>query len=365
MLRVRSVRWTLLAAVLAAGLIAAACGDGDDADEGRVAGDFTGDTLTVLTHDSFDISQETITAFEDEFGVTVEIVPIGDAVEALNRVILTKNNPEGDLLFGVDNIAYVRAWTEGVFEVYRSPALAEVDQRWIFDDTGHLTPVDYGYVLFNYQREGLDDAGLAPPAALEDLTTPPWKGRVAVEDPNTSSPGQQFMLATIAYFGEEGAYTWLDFWRDLRANDVIVSADWSDAYYAQFSQYGGEALLVMSYATSPAAEVIFAETELVQSPTGNVLIPNASYLQIEGVGILKNASNVALAQRFIDFMLSERFQEDIPLHMFVYPVRRGADLPQEFIDFADVPAQPAVIDAARVLTRLEEWLDQWTATVLR
>jgi len=366
--RIPSRPWLAALAIAVVSLIAAACGNGDDGGAAQVTEapqDFSGDTLTVLTHASFDISRETIDAFENEFGVTVEIIPTGDAVEALNRVILTKNNPEGDLLFGVDNVSYVRALEEDVFEVYRPPALAAVNQQWIFDDSGHVTPIDYGYVLFNYQREALAAAGISPPTALEDLTLPAWKGRVAVQDPNTSSPGQQFMLATIVYFGEEGAYTWLDFWRDLRANDVIVSAGWEDAYYTQFVQYGGTALLVNSYATSPAAEVIFAETALDQSPTGNVLIPNASYLQIEGVGILKRSSNVALAQRFIDFMLSERFQEDIPLHMFVYPVRTGADLPPEFDAFADVPAQPAQIDAERVQANLEEWLDEWTRVVIR
>ena len=346
-------RFTAIA-IVAAALLGAACGD-----------DFSGQTLTLVTHDSFAISEETIAAFEAEHDVTVEILPAGDAVEALNRVILTRGNPIGDVMFGVDNISYVRALREGVFEEYESPELENVDGRWIFDDSNRVTPINYGYVLFNYQKAALESGGLAPPTTLEELTLPDWRGRVAVEDPNTSSPGQQFMLATIAYFGENGQYTWLDFWRDMRANDVIVTSGWEDAYYAQFVQYGGEAWMVMSYATSPPAEVIFAEQPLDSSPTANVLIPTASYLQIEGVGILEGTPRRALAEKFIDFMLGARFQEDIPGNMFVYPVRRGASLPQEFVDFADVPDQPAELDAEQVEANLERWLDEWSDVVLR
>ena len=355
-------RWWWAPAVLAvAALAAVACGEG----EGGAEAGFAGQELTVVTHASFEISEATIRAFEEQHGVRVTFLKSGDTVETLNKAILTKGNPLGDLLFGVDNISYVRALAEGIFEPYESPALAEVDGRYVFDPSHHLTPIDFGYVLFNYDKAALVAAGLAPPERLEDLTQPAWRGRVAVQDPNTSSPGQQLMLVTIAYFGEEGDYTWLDFWRDLRANDVIVSAGWSDTYYAQFSHYGGPAWLVNSYATSPSAEVIFAEEPLRNAPTGNVIVAGGSYLQIEGVGILQGTKRRGLAERFIDYMLSRRFQEDIPLNMFVYPVRGDAALPQEFIDFAEIPTAPARIDPEQVAARLESWLAQWTAVVTR
>ena len=337
----------------------------DDMEDEPTAADFAGEELVLLTHDSFAISEETIAAFAAQYGVTVTVVPIGDAVEALNRAILNRGNPEGDLLFGVDNISYVRALAEEIFLEYRPAALADIDPSLIFDDSGQVTPVDYGYVLFNYDKAALAEAGVVPPATLEALTSETWRGRVAVEDPNSSSPGLQFMLVTIAYFGEDGDYTWLDFWRDLRANDVIISADWSDAYYTQFSHWGGGAWLVNSYATSPAAEVIFAETPLDDSPTGNIIVPGGSYRQVEGVGILRGTDKEPLARAFIDFMLGEQFQADIPLNMFVYPVVSGVALPPEFLEFAEIPREPAAIDAARVTEHLERWLDEWTDTVVR
>ena len=271
--RTWTLRWAVALVALLAMLIAGAACAGDPEDD-RTAADFAGEELVLLTHDSFAISEETIAAFEAQYGVTVEVVPIGDAVEALNRAILNKGNPEGDLLFGVDNVFYARALEEEIFVEYRSPELARVDEALIFDDSGHLTPIDFGYVLLNYDKASLEEAGLEPPRSLRELTEPQWRGRVAVQDPNTSSPGLQFMLVTVAHFGEDGDYTWLDFWRDMRANDVIVSAGWSDAYYTQFSRYGGNALLVTSYTTSPPAEVMFAEEPLDDAPTGSVLAPN-------------------------------------------------------------------------------------------
>ena len=350
------------AAELAAAAVMAAEEGMDDA---PTAADFAGQELVLLTHDSFWISEETIDAFAAQYGVTVAVTPLGDAVEALNRAILNKGNPEGDLLFGVDNVSYVRALAEDIFLEYRPAALADIDPSLIFDDSGRVTPVDFGFVLFNYDKAALAEAGVAAPTTLEELTSETWRGRVAVEDPNTSSPGLQFMLVTIAYFGEDGDYTWLDFWADLRANDVIVSAGWSDAYYTQFSHYGGGAWLVNSYATSPAAEVIFAETALDESPTGNMIVPGGSYRQIEGVGILRGTDKEPLARAFIDFMLGDLFQADIPLNMFVYPVVSGVALPPEFLEFAEIPAEPAELDAARVTENLERWLDEWTDTVVR
>lgn len=365
--RTWTLRWAGTLIALLALVIAAAAGAAcaDEPQDDRTAADFAGEELVLLTHDSFAISEETITAFEAQYGVTVKVVPIGDAVEALNRAILNKGNPEGDLLFGVDNVFYARALEEDIFVEYRSPELANVDASLIFDDSGRLTPIDFGYVLLNYDKASLAEAGLEPPRSLRELTEPQWRGRVAIQDPNTSSPGLQFMLVTVAHFGEDGDYTWLDFWRDMRANDVIVSAGWSDAYYTQFSRYGGNALLVNSYSTSPPAEVMFSEEPLDDAPTGSVLAPRSSYFQIEGVGILRGTDKQPLAEAFIDFMLSEQFQADIPLNMFVYPARSGVAIPEEFERYSEIPDEPARIDPDAVAAHFERWLDEWTDTVVR
>ena len=205
---------------------------------------------------------------------------------------------------------------------------------------------------------------MSPPSTLEELTAPEWKGKLVVENPAASSPGLAFLIATVAYFGEDDDYDYLDFWGDLRANDVLVKDGWSDAYYADFSKYGGDRPLVVSYATSPAAEVLFSETPITEPPTGNVLIDKATFLQIEGIGILKGANSKNLAKKFIDFALDTRFQEDFPDKMFVYPVNRHAKTPDVF-KFAEVPTRPADITPAEIGEKREKWIDAWTKVVLR
>ena len=320
--------------------------------------------LVILTHDSFDISEEVIQEFEETNNATVIILKAGDSGEVLIRAILEKGNPSAHLMYGIDNTYLGRALREEVFIPYESPALKNVPKQFILDDTFHVTPVDYGYVNINYDKEYLEQSNLQPPSTLEELTQPEWKGRLVVENPATSSPGLAFLIATVSYFGEDDDYDYLDFWADLKANDVAVKDGWTEAYYTDFSKSGGDRPLVVSYATSPAAEVYFSEGKYDEPPTGNVLVDKATFLQVEGIAILKGAKNIDLAKRFIDFALGTRFQEDIPGKMFVYPVNSQAKLP-DFFRFAEVPTLPADISPATIDEKREEWIDAWTRVMLR
>jgi thiamine transport system substrate-binding protein len=333
-------------------LLAASCGEGEPKE------------LVVLSHDSFNIGEEIIMEFEEANNATVVIQKAGDAGEMVNRAILEKGNPSGDLLYGIDNTYLSRALREDIFIKYESPLLENVQDKFILDDTFHVMPVDYGYVNLNYDKKYLESNGMAPPSTLEELTGPEWKGKVVVENPATSSPGLSFLIATVSYFGEDDDYDYLDFWADMKANDVAVKDGWSDAYYTDFSLYGGDRPLVVSYATSPAAEVFFSEGAHDTPPTGNVLVDRGTFLQIEGVAILDGARNVKLAQKFIDYMMGVRFQEDIPSNMFVYPVNREAELP-DFFKFSEVPTEPADIGPEKIGQKREEWIDAWTKVVLR
>ncbi len=346
-------RIAVAALVLSTLALLAACGSQDEDRE-----------LVIMTHDSFDVGEDVIAEFEQANDATVVILKAGDAGLVLNRAILEKGNPSADLLFGIDNTYLGRALDEEIFDPYRPDNLDSVPDHLILDDTNHVTPIDYGYVLLNYDKAFLQEAGMSPPSTLEELTRPEWKGRLVVQNPASSSPGLAFLIATIAYFGEDDDYDYLDFWADLRANGLLVRDGWSDAYWTDFSMYGGDYPLVVSYATSPAAEVFFSETELGEAPTGNVLIDNAAFLQIEGIGVLKGANSRNLARRFIDFALDTRFQEDFPDKMFVYPANSDAKTP-EFFRFAEVPAQPARIGPAEIGEKREKWIDAWTDVVLR
>ena len=340
------------ALMLLVATFAVACGGDEDRE------------LVIMTHDSFDISESVIREFEQANDATVVILKGGDAGEVLVRAILEKGNPSADLLYGIDNTYLGRALDQEIFDVYRPELLDQVPAAFRLDDTGHVTPINYGYVNLNYDVQFLADRGMTPPTTLEELTRPEWRGSLVVQNPASSSPGLAFLIATVAYFGEDDDYDYLDFWRDLRANGLLVKDGWSDAYYTEFSRYGGDRPLIVSYATSPAAEFFFSEEPIEAPPTGNILIDKAAFLQIEGIGILKGANSRKLAERFIDFALGTTFQEDFPDKMFVYPVNRNAATP-DFFRFADIPPVPADISAREIGEKREAWIQAWTDVVLR
>jgi thiamine transport system substrate-binding protein len=324
-------------------------------------------TLTVMTHDSFSVSEAVVAAFEAQCGCKVQFLKSGDAGLALNKAILSKNSPLADVFFGVDNSFLGRALAAGIFEPYDSPALTGIPTDLKLDPSNRLLPADFGYVTLNYDKKYFADNGIPLPQSLADLTQPAYKGLIVVENPATSSPGMAFLLATVAAFGEQGDYTYLDFWRALRANDVYVADGWEDAYYSQFSGGSGQGdrPLVVSYATSPAAEVYFADPRPAEAPSGNIAPVGGSFRQIEFVGQLKGARNPDLAQQWIDFMLGETFQADIPLQMWVYPARTGTPLPDVFTQYAQTPSDPAQISPQQIDAGREMWLKAWTDAVLR
>ncbi len=320
-------------------------------------------TLTVMTHDSFEISETIIAQFEAEHQVRVQFIRSGDTGSALNQAILTKDNPIADVFYGVDNTFLTRALSQDIFEPYQSPMLAEIPDSFKLDPESHALPVNYGDVCINYDKAYFAEKNLAIPTSLEALTEPTYEGLFVTQNPATSSPGLSFLMATIAQFGEEG---FLDYWQALVNNGLVVVSDWETAYYTNFSGSTGQGPqpLVVSYGSSPAAEVIFAQTELDEAPTGSIIGPNTCFRQIEFVGILKGTANQDLAEKFIDYMLSVPFQEDIPLHMFVFPVNPNAELPQAFIDHVQVPDQPASLPPEQIEQYREQWIDTWLETVL-
>jgi thiamine transport system substrate-binding protein len=319
-------------------------------------------TITLVTHDSFAVSKPVLAAFTKQTGITVKIVQAGDAGAALNQVILTKSNPIGDVFFGVDNTFIGRALESGVFTKYAAPALADVPTEYQLDRSHRLTPIDHGDVCINYDKQWFAQQHVAVPKTLRDLTKPAYKGRLVVENPATSSPGLAFELATIARFGTGG---WRAYWEKLRANDVKVVDGWESAYDGNFSQGAnhGAYPLVVSYASSPPAAVYFSKPQPTTSPVGTML--DSCFRQVEFAGVLKGSEHTAAARQLIDFMLSARFQADIPLQMFVFPVRDGTKLPAVFTKFAEIAPSPLTLPAADISAHRDAWIEQWTATVLQ
>ena len=340
------------ALALGAALLVAGCGGSDE----------TPTEVVLVTHDSVAVSEGVKKAFEDESGLTFRILKAGDAGEVVTRALLTAGNPEGDVLFGVDNNLLTRALEGDVFEPYDPPELATVDPKLALDPEHRVTPIDHGEVCLNYDKTWFAGHGVPPPRDLVDVTLPRYRKLLVVENPATSTPGLAFLLATVSRFGDR----WQGYWRKLRANGVLVVDGWEEAYTARFSGAAGSRgsrPIVVSYASSPPAEVIFRDPRPTEAPTG--VVEDSCFRQIEFAGVLRGTHNEEGARELIDFMLSKRFQEDIPLQMFVFPARTDAAVPPEFARFAVVPEQPLELPPAEIEANRERWVEEWTDIVVR
>jgi thiamine transport system substrate-binding protein len=350
------------ALVIALAVVVAGCSDsGKESSSTTTTSE--SNTVVLVTHDSFAIPRQVKAAFEQESGLRLTILQGGDAGEMVNRALLTKGNPQGDVLFGIDNNLLSRALDEGLFEPYVAGLLEFVDAPYLIDPTHSVTPIDHGDVCLNVDRTWFASHRVAPPQTLADLAQPNYKGLLVVENPATSTPGLAFMLATIARFGEDG---WQDYWRRLRTNGVLAVDGWEEAYTTQFSGAGGskgKRPIVVSYATSPAAEVIYAKTPPKTPPTA--VVTDSCFRQIELAGVLDGARNPKGARAFIDFMLSKRFQASMPESMFVLPVRDGTPLPEAFEKYAVSPPSPLELPAEQIGDNRDRWIDEWTQVVLR
>ncbi|HSJ84426.1 MAG TPA: thiamine ABC transporter substrate-binding protein [Acidimicrobiia bacterium] len=334
--------------VIAMVVIVAACGN-DEAERP--------DRLRLIAHDSFagSVNEETFAAFTEETGIEVEMIAAGDAGSMVNQAALSTGNPLADVLFGVDDTFLSRAIEEEIFVEHRSPLLESIDPGLV-PASELVTPISFGDVCLNYDKGWFEETGTEVPADLDQLRDPAYAGVLTVEHPATSSPGLAFLLATIVQYGEEG---WSGFWSDLKSGGVNIAPDWDTAYYGDFVPYGGESSLVVSYASSPPAEVIFASEPVDEAPTG--VIEAGCYRQVEYAGVLAGTEYPEAAGELIDFMLSVEFQETIPLTWFVFPANQEAELPPEFVEHTVVPADPARLDSAIIAENRDRWIDEWVA----
>ncbi|MDG2427287.1 MAG: thiamine ABC transporter substrate-binding protein [Acidimicrobiales bacterium] len=367
MLRFRS-DCLILAVVLLSG--ATACGSDDSSttvplisDAGRMAEEpaivvSPLGPVTLITHDSFLVSEGTLASFTAQTGIEVIHQTGGDTGQLVSSAILTAGNPLGDVMFGVDNTFLQRSLDAGLFESYKSPALSGVPSELQLDPEYRVTPIDFGDVCVNYWIDRFGD-DLVAPSSLDDLIDPAYADLMVVQNPETSSPGLAFLLATIHEYGD----LWEDYWGALRNNGVLVTAGWEDAYYGEFVAGGGDRSIVVSYASSPPAEVIYADPPVDTPPTG--VVTGTCFRQIEFAGILAGTKHRAAAELLIDFLLTPTFQEDIPLNMFVFPALAAAELPQIFEDFVELAEDPHLLNPAEIEAHRNDWTERWTEIVLR
>ncbi|CAN5821941.1 thiamine ABC transporter substrate-binding protein [soil metagenome] len=334
-------------------------------------------TLTLMTHDSYFLPEDVVASFEETHDVELRVLQAGDAGSMVNQAILSRmagDRPLADVLYGVDNTFLSRALEADVFQPYRSASLDAVPERFLLDPDMRVTPIDHADVCLNVDVPALEAAGLPVPESLEDLVDPAYRGTLVVQNPATSSPGLSFLLATVAHFGEAGEVRggdeheagWQGYWAALRENDVLVTSGWNDAYYGHFSGGSGEGdrPIVVSYATSPVAEVVFGpDPEADEAPTR--ALEAGCFRQVEFAGVLAGTQQPELAGALIDHLLSPEVQAELPLAMYVLPVRDDVALPAAFERHALRPAEPLSMDPPAIDASRERWIGEWTDIVLR
>ena len=324
-----------------------------------------GTTITVVTHDSFSVSDKVLEQFTAQTGVTVKILPEGDAGTMVNKAILAAGHPEGDVLFGIDENLLTSAFDKGLFQPFEAEGLSDVPAEYQVDPQHRVTPIDHGDVCINYDRAWFTGQGLPLPTSFADLTQPALDGKLVVEDPSASSPGLAFMLATIAAQGggddTSSDAAWVRYWQQLKDNGVKVVDGWETAYNVDFSGSAGKGdrPLVVSYASSPPVEVTDPNTPPDQAPTG--VIADTCYRQTEFAGVLAGAAQPEAAAAFIEFMLSVPFQEDVPEQMYVFPVNDQAALPESWQKYTTPVPDPLAIPYAQVGAQRDGWIQQWSS----
>ena len=297
-------------------------------------------TVVLVTHDSFAISKTLQKQFETESGYKLKLVKAGDAGAMTNKLVLTKDQPIGDAVFGIDN------------------TLTEVaSDNQLID--GALAAIDFGDVCLNYDIDWFAKKNLATPANISALTSSKYKNLTVVSNPASSSSGMAFLATTIAVFGEEG---YLGYWSKLKANGLKVVAGWEDAYFTEFSGSTGKGAypIVLSYSSSPAYEVRTTGDYAGESQTASVL--DGCFRQTEYVGVLKNAKNPDAAKKLALFLLNDPFQSTIPENMYMYTILSSVELPKAWREFAP-SASNTYGDQLDISKNRLDWMSKWSEIV--
>lgn len=316
-------------------------------------------TVKLLAHGAWAVSDRIFDPLLDE-GIKVEVITGADAGALTNQVVLDRENPQADVVYGIDNTFLGRALGEDVFAVHEYDVGGLQGALVAQVDTERVVPVDYGDVCLNYDIAWFDEHGIDPPDALDDLIDPRYAGLTVVPDPNLSSPGLAFLLSTVSR-DPEG---WEDYWRSLKDNRVLVVDGWTTAWNTEFSGSGGggKSPIVVSYASSPPADVIFADPP--RDAPRVAAVEDGCFRQVEYAGVLRNARHGAEAVKVVQFLLSERFQADVPGNMFVFPAREGVTLPEVFDTWALRPTDPVYLTADEVDAVRDDAIARWTEIVL-
>lgn len=304
--------------------------------------------LVIYAYDSFaseyGLGQKVVPEFEKECNCSVKLVSKGDAGQMLNALVLEKQNPKADVVIGIDNSMALPAIESGVLEKFIPKNISLVPEELRFDKEGYLTPYDYGYFAFVYDSKKIS----FPLNSFDSLLDQSLGKKIAIQNPRTSSPGLGLLLWSVSVYGDPG---YKDFWKKLKPNILTVTESW-DQSAGLFS--AGEVPIYLSYATSPPYYVQFEGREDYLAAG----FKEGHYLQVEGIGLVKGSKNKAIGERFIEFSLAEKFQKEVPLTQFMFPVDKSVALPDSF-SYALVPEKRLSLDPALVAEKQGEWISEW------
>ena len=304
------------------------------------------DKLTIYTYDSF-VSEwgpgpiiEKI--FEEKYNTDINFIAVDSAATLLNKVILEGDTSKADIVLGLDMNLFDLADKSELFTTHNINninTLMNLPLNW---ESNKFVPYNFGYFSFVYNEASLE----SPPKSMDELINS-TNARIVIQDPRTSTPGLGLLTWMKAIYGDKAAVEW----KKLNKKIISVTKGWTDAYYNFFM--AGEADMVLSYTTSPAAHIMFEDRYDIIATT----FEEGNYITIEFAGILNNSKNKDLANIFLNFMLSEEFQSVIPSTNIMYPVTTIKDLPEAF-NKLEIP-NFIQIDPKEININKEKWIDEW------
>jgi len=301
--------------------------------------------LTVYTYDSF-VSEWgpgplIEKAFEEKYSVDLELIAVDSAATLLNKVILEGSNTKADIILGLDMNLFNSAENSELFTAHNLNNINEKLNLPIEWNSEIFVPYNYGYFAFVYNNKKLKN----PPKSMDELLNI-TDARIVIQDPRTSTPGLGLLTWMKILYGDNAQENW----SKLNKKIISVTKGWTDAYYNFFM--AGEADIVLSYSTSPAAHIMFEENYDISAS----IFKEGNYLSVEFAGILKSSKNKKVANIFLDFMLSDEFQKVIPFTNIMYPVT-NIKLPDAFNEL-EIP-KALQLNPKEINDYKDEWINEW------
>ena len=328
--------------------------------------------LVIVTYDVTGLTDSMLSEFENQTGYDISITKLEDAGSILNHLLQYKGVQVSDLAIGLDN-TYLQTAIDNDVLWEHFANFSNISETALTPYDGPLAvPFDQGYMCLNYDTEIVDGENMSVPTSLWNLTEDEWKGKVAIPSPETSSPGRAFMTATVDYFAndEDNQTDWTDWWTAMSSNDAIITTGWSEAYethytggYGEYTEgYVGDAHIVVSYCHSPGVESWYNGN---WTKSAALDLPRAAFHQVEYAAAVAGG-NLDAASAFIEYLLSEEVNVNMPTENFMYSVLDGTDLPEDggYRYHSTVPTKTAEVSPMDIASNMENWLEDWNQAMV-